>query len=40
MNCVALIEAMATKCLWTSPGGKSPHQTLYTVLTKLPNLAP
>ena len=40
MNCKELIDAMATKGLWTSPGGKTPHATLYTVVTMLPNLAP
>jgi hypothetical protein len=29
MNCRALIEAMAAKGLWTSPGGATPHATLY-----------
>lgn len=29
MNCKSLIEAMATKGLWTSPGGKTPHATLH-----------
>ena len=36
MNCKALIETMAKKGLWTSPGGKTPHATLYTVVTMLP----
>ena len=40
LNCKAMIEAMAKKGLWTSPGGKTPHATLYTVVTMLPNLAP
>jgi hypothetical protein len=40
MNTKAMIEAMAAKDLWTSPGGKTPHATLYTVVTMLPNLAP
>ena len=34
MNCKALIEAMAKKGLWTSPGGKTPHATLYSALTR------
>ena len=34
MNCVALIDAMATKGLWTSPGGKTPHQTLYAAILR------
>ena len=29
MNCQELIEVMAKKGLWTSPGGKTPHATLY-----------
>ena len=29
MGCKELIEAMAAKGLWTSPGGKTPHATLY-----------
>ncbi len=33
MNCKALIEAMAAKGLWTSPGGATPHATLYTAMT-------
>ena len=24
-----MVEAMAKKKLWTSPGGKTPHSTLY-----------
>jgi hypothetical protein len=34
MNCRALIEAMATKGLWTSPGGKTPHATLYSAIIR------
>ena len=34
MNCKELIEAMAKKGLWTSPGGKTPHATLYSALTR------
>ena len=34
MNCQELIEAMATKGLWTSPGGKTPAQTLYSAITR------
>ena len=33
MNCKALIEAMAAKGLWTSPGGKTPHATLYAAIS-------
>jgi hypothetical protein len=29
MNCQAMVEAMTTRGLWTSPGGKTPHATLY-----------
>ncbi|QDU76913.1 hypothetical protein Pan97_39700 [Bremerella volcania] len=34
MNCKELIEAMATKKLWTSPGGKTPHATLYSAILR------
>jgi HB1/ASXL restriction endonuclease-like protein with HTH domain len=34
MNCKALIEAMAKKGLWTSPGGKTPHATLYSAIIR------
>src|SRR6188508_2254143 len=34
MNCKALIEAMAKKGLWTSPGGKTPHATLYSAILR------
>ena len=40
MNCQEMIEAMAAKGYWTSPGGKTPSSTLYTAVTELPNLAP
>jgi hypothetical protein len=30
MTCPELIEAMAAKRYWTSPGGKTPASTLYT----------
>ena len=36
MNAKAMIEAMAKKGYWTSPGGKTPHATLYTVVTTFP----
>ncbi|MBS0208853.1 MAG: winged helix-turn-helix domain-containing protein [Planctomycetes bacterium] len=29
-----LIEAMASKGLWTSPGGKTPHATLYSAILR------
>ena len=34
MNCKAMIEAMAAKSLWTSPGGKTPHATLYSAIIR------
>jgi hypothetical protein len=34
MTCKELIEAMATKGLWTSPGGKTPHATLYSAILR------
>ncbi len=34
MNCKELIEAMASKGLWTSPGGKTPAATLYSALLR------
>ena len=34
MNCKALIEAMAEKGLWKSPGGATPHATLYSALLR------
>jgi hypothetical protein len=34
MNCKAMIEAMAAKGLWTSPGGKTPHATLYSAIAR------
>ena len=33
MNTKAMIEAMAAKNLWTSPGGATPWATLYTAVT-------
>lgn len=29
MNCKAMVEAMAKQGLWQSPGGATPHATLY-----------
>jgi hypothetical protein len=40
MSTKEMIAAMAEKGYWTSPGGKTPAATLYTVVTMLPNLAP
>jgi HB1, ASXL, restriction endonuclease HTH domain len=34
MNCQAMIEAMATKGYWKSPGGKTPASTLYSSILK------
>jgi hypothetical protein len=34
MNCKELIETIAVKGLWTSPGGKTPHQTLYSAILR------
>lgn len=34
MNTKAMIEAMAAKGLWTSPGGKTPHATLYSAILR------
>jgi hypothetical protein len=34
MTAKEMIEAMATKALWTSPGGKTPHATLYSAIIR------
>ena len=34
MNCKAMIETMAAKGLWTSPGGKTPAATLYSAILR------
>ena len=34
MNAKQLIEAMASKNLWTSPGGRTPWSTLYSALSR------
>jgi hypothetical protein len=34
MSCVALVEAMATQGLWESPGGRTPHATLYSAIIR------
>ena len=34
MSCKELIDAMATKGLWTSPGGRTPAATLYSALLR------
>jgi hypothetical protein len=34
MGCKEMIEAMAAKGLWTSPGGKTPAATLYSSIIR------
>jgi hypothetical protein len=34
MNAKGMIEAMAAKGLWSSPGGKTPHATLYSAILR------
>ena len=34
MNCQEMIEAMAKKGYWTSPGGKTPQATLYSAILR------
>lgn len=34
MTCQEMIKAMAERKLWTSPGGKTPHATLYAALLR------
>ena len=34
LNAKELIEAMGAKSLWTSPGGKTPHATLYSAIIR------
>jgi hypothetical protein len=34
MNCMALVEAIATQRLWSIPGGKTPHATLYSAIIR------
>lgn len=34
MNCKALIDAMAAKGYWSSPGGKMPASTLYAAILR------
>ncbi len=34
MNCKEMIDAMAAKGYWTSPGGKTPHATLYAAILR------
>ena len=34
MNCQQMVEAMTAKRYWKSPGGKTPHATLYASLLR------
>jgi hypothetical protein len=34
MNCKEMIEAMASKGYWTTPGGQTPHATLYSSIAR------
>ena len=34
MNCKEMVEAMAKKKYWKSPGGKTPHATLYSAILR------
>lgn len=34
MGCKEMIETMAVNGLWTSPGGKTPHATLYSAILR------
>jgi HB1, ASXL, restriction endonuclease HTH domain len=34
MQCQQMIEAMAAKGYWKSPGGKTPHATLYAAILR------
>jgi vancomycin resistance protein YoaR len=34
MTCKEMIDAMAAKGYWTSPGGKTPHATLYSAILR------
>jgi hypothetical protein len=34
MNCKRMVEEMTTKGYWTSPGGKTPHATLYSAILR------
>ncbi len=34
MNTKQIVEAMAAKALWTSPGGKTPAATLYSAIVR------
>ena len=34
MNCQEMIKVMGEKDYWTSPGGKTPHATLYSAMLR------
>lgn len=34
MNCKEMVEAMSAKGYWTSPGGATPHSTLYSAILR------
>jgi hypothetical protein len=34
LNAQAIVEAMSTKGYWTSPGGKTPHATIYAAMIR------
>ncbi len=34
LNCKELVEAMAAKGYWKSPGGQTPHATLYSAIAR------
>jgi hypothetical protein len=34
LDCKEMIEAMAAKGYWTTPGGKTPHATLYSSIAR------
>jgi hypothetical protein len=34
MNCQDLVKGMAEKGYWTSPGGLTPHATLYSAILR------
>ena len=34
LNCKAIVEAAAEQKLWSSPSGKTPHNTLYSALLR------
>ena len=34
MNCLEMVQAMAAKGYWTSPGGQTPHATLYSAILR------